>query len=201
MKIKKIKLICGHIDLIEHENGEFNIIKALSPTKEIESTEEEFLLDLKRVELENIDFTKLNESNGLKVEAFVDQASSKFQTSGKHVLAALDAKFVLNIISNGDTTFFKHKHVDLSTHVDFVKVKDIMTIQTTTVKIEGAEFSMKGSIDFLKDVLLDLDFKVNKNNFELFIALAPEELMKTLKTFENKGSIYQKTKIKGRTIN
>ncbi len=201
MKIKKIKLKGGHIDLIEHENGEFNIVKALSPTKEIESPEEEFHLDLKRVELENIDFTKLNESNGLKVEAFVDQASSKFQTSGKHVLAALDAKFVLNIISNGDTTFFKHKHVDLSTHVDFVKVKDIMTIQPTTVKIEGAEFSMKGSIDFLKDVLLDLDFKVNKNNFDLFIALAPEELMKTLQTFENKGNIYLKTKIKGRSIN
>jgi len=201
MKIKKIKLSGGHINLVEHKNGEFNIVKALSPAKEIESPEEEFRLDLKRVELENIDFTKYNESNGLKVEAFINEASSKFKTSGTHVLAALDAKFVLSIISNGDTTFFKNKHVDLSTQIDFVKVKDVMTIQPTTVKLEGAEFTMKGSVDFLKDVLLDLDFKVNDDKFDLFIALAPEDFMKTLQSFENKGKIYLSTKIKGRSIN
>lgn len=201
MEIKKIKLDGGHIDLVQHTNGEFNIVKALSPEKEIESPEEEFHLDLKRVELHNIDFTKLNESNGLKVEAYIKEANSKFKTNGDHVLASLDANFVLNLINNGDTTFFKHKHVDLSTKIDFVKGKDLMTISPTTVHFESSEFNMKGSIDFLKDMYVDLNFGVNKKNFDLFIAMAPEEFMQKLKTFENKADFYLKSSVKGKSIN
>lgn len=201
MEVKKIKLKGGHLDLIQHEDGSFNIVNALATETEIESTEEEFHLDLKSIELENVNLTKLNEENGLLVEAFVNQAKSKFKTSEKHVLASLEAKFVMNIIHQGDTTFFKHKHLDLSTEIDFKKGVDIMKIAPTKVKLEGAEFAMSGSIDFLKDVLLDLNFKVNKDNFDLFIALAPEQTMKTLQTFENKGNMYLSTSIKGRSIN
>ncbi|GAB5418545.1 MAG: hypothetical protein Crog4KO_03020 [Crocinitomicaceae bacterium] len=201
MEVKKIKLEGGHIDLVQHLDGSFNIANALSPEKEIDSPEEEFHLDLKKIELENIDITKLNEETGLKVEAFVSNAESGFSTSNDHVYASLDAKFVMNIIQDGDTTFFKHKHVDLSTKMDFQKGVDIMTIAPTKVKLEGAEFNMEGSIDFLQDMLLDLKFAMNKNNFDLFIAVLPEETMKVMQTYENKGDIYLKTTIKGKSIN
>jgi hypothetical protein len=201
MEIKKIKLKDGHIDLVQHENGEFNIVKALTSEKEIESPEEEFHLDLKKIELEDIDLTKLNEANGLKIEAFIEDANSKFRTAEDHVMAGVDANFVLNIIKNGDTTFLKHKHIDLDTEVDFVKVKDVMTIEPTTVHIEGAEFKMNGSVDFLNDVFLDLNFSGNKPNFDLFIAMAPEDMIPTLRQFENKGDIYLNTIIKGKSIN
>jgi len=154
-EVKKIKLKGGHIDLVQHKDGSFNVTNALSPEKEIESAEEEFHLDLQKIELEEIDITKLNEANGLKVEAFVNEASSEFRTAKDHVYASLDAKFVMNLIQDGDTTFFKHKHVDLSTKIDFRKGVDIMTIKPTKVKLEGAEFNMKGSVDFLKDMLQD----------------------------------------------
>lgn len=201
MEVKKIKLKGGHIDIVQHIDGTFNVTNALSPEKEIESTEEEFHLDLKKIELENMDITKFNEENGLMVEAFVSKAKSKFKTTDENVLAKLDAKFVVNILHKGDTTFFKNKHMDLTTEIDFRKGKDIMTINPTKVELEGAEFSMSGSIDFLKDLFLDLNFEVNKDNFDLFIAMAPEETMKLLQTYENKGSIYFKTTVKGRSIN
>lgn len=201
MEVKKIKLEGGHIDLVQHVDGSFNIANALSPEKKIESPAEEFHLDLKKIELENIDITKLNEANGLKVEAFVSEAESKFSTSNDHVFASLDARFELNVIKNGDTTFFKHKHLDLATEIDFQKGTDIMKIAPTTVKLEGADFSMSGSIDFLKDVLLDLKFAVKKHNFDLFIAMLPEETMKTMQTYDNKGDIYFRTTVKGRSIN
>ena len=201
MEVKKIKLQGGHIDLVQHKDGSFNIANALSPEKEIESAEEEFHLDLQKIELENIDITKLNEETGLKVEAFVSEANSQFRTAEDHVFASLDAKFVMNLIQDGDTTFFKHKHVDLATEIDFKKGVDIMTIEPTKVKLEGAEFNMSGSIDFLKDMLLDLNFSMAKNNFDLFIALLPEETMKMMQTYDNKGNIYFKTSIKGKSIN
>lgn len=201
MEVKKIKLENGNINVVQHTNGEFNIVNALTAETEIESPEEEFHLDLKRIELENVDITKLNEANGLKIETFISDANAKFETSPDHVLAAFDARFMVNIIKNKDTTFFKHKHIDLDTHVDFLKGKDIMTIQPTAVHFEGSEFNMEGSVDFLNDVFLDLHFNGNKPNFDLFVAMAPEEMIPELKKFENKGEISFKSDIKGKTIN
>ncbi len=201
MEIKKIKLKEGKINLIQHENGEFNIVKALSSAKEVESPEEEFHLDLKKIELENIDLTKLNEANNLKVEAYINDAHSKFRTAEDHVLAAFDTRFILNIIKDGDTTFFKHKHIDLETQIDFVKVKDILTVQPTVVHVEDSEFNFEGSIDFLNDMDLDLSMSGNKPNFDLFIAMAPEEIIPVLKQYDNGGKIYFNSTVKGPSIN
>lgn len=201
MEIKKIKLKNGEINLIEDENGEFNIVKALSSEKDIETAEEDFHLDLKRIELEAVVLTKLNETNNLKVEAYIKDAHSKLKSSPEHIESAFDARFVLNIILNGDTTFLKHKHIELNTELDFLKGKDILTIQPTKVHLEGSEFNMMGSIDFLNDMFLDLDFSGNKPNFDLFIALAPESVMQSMQEFENEGNIYLHTTVKGKSIN
>lgn len=201
MEIKKIKLKDGEINLVQHKDGQFNIVKALSPEKEIESPEEEFHLDLKKISLENIDISKLNEANNLKIEAFVQDAHSKFKTNDEHIKTSLDARFILNLIKDGDTTFLKHKHLDLETNIDFEKGVDIMTISPTELHLEGAQFGMEGSIDFLNDVFLDLKFEAKKHNFDLFIALAPESVMHTLKEFKNEGDIYIESTIKGKSIN
>lgn len=201
MDIKKIKLENGTIRIVQHEDGEFNIVRALSPLHPIEDPAEEFHLNLKRIELENVDISKLNEANGLMFETFINSANSKFESSPDHVLAAVKGRFILNVLQDGDTTFIKHKHLDIDTHIDFLKGKDIMTIQPTTVHLEGSEFSMSGTIDFLKDALLDLTFTGNKPNFDLFVAMAPEEIIPRLMEYENKGEVYIKTQIKGRAMN
>lgn len=201
MDVKKIKLENGKLNIIQHVDGEFNIVNALTAETELKSPEEEFHLDLKRIEFENVDITKLNEANGLKIETFITNANAKFETSSNHVLASLEAQFVVNIIQNNDTTFFKHKHIDLETEVDFLKGKDILTIQPTEVHFEGSEFNMDGSVDFLNDVFVDLHFNGNKPNFDLFVAMAPEEVIPELRKYENEGEISFKSDIKGKTIN
>ncbi len=204
MEIRKIKLVDGSINLVQHEDGEFNIVKALSsPSEEeaVEDVEEEFHLDLKKIELENIELTKLNEANQLLVEAFIEEADSKFETSPDHILATLDTKFELNIINNGDTTYIKRKHIDFDTHVDYLKGEDKLTIEPTKLHLEGAEFDLDGDIDFRNDVDLNLAFTGKKKNFDLFIAMAPQDLIPTLREYENAGDIYFNTTIKGKSIN
>ena len=201
MEIKKIKLKNGHIDVVQHENGDFNILKALSPEKEIESAEEEFHLDLKQIELVSIDLTKLNETNGVKVEAFIEKAKSKFKTSDKSVHSSLNAQFVFNLIKNQDTTFLKNKHINLKTEVDFDKSTNQLTLQPTEVHLEGAEFNMEGAIDFDRDLFLNLIFTGQKSNFDLLIAMAPEEITPTLKSYKNSADLFIQTTIKGSSIN
>lgn len=201
MEIKKIELDDGKLNIIQHEDGEFNIVKALSTTKEIEDTSEEFHLDLKKVELNNIDLIKLNEATNMIAEAYITKAESKFSTSPHHVYASLDAQFELNIIQDGDTTFIKHKHFDVDTEIDYLEDNQTLTIQPTVVGLEDAEFNMEGTVDVPNDMTLDLTFSGNKPNFDLFIAMAPEELIPTLKKYENQGKIFFEANVKGKSMN
>ena len=201
MEIKKIKLTKGHIDIVQHTNGEFNILKALTNEKEIENTDDEFHLDLKQIELKDVDITKLNEANGVKVEAFVQKAKSKFKTTNDEIHSSLNAKFVFNLIKDNDTTFLKHKHIDLSTEIDFNNETNLFTLEPTVVHLEDAEFNMEGTMDFDDDLFLDLLFTGANPNFDLLIAMAPEEIIPTLKSYENKGDLFIQTKIKGPSMN
>lgn len=201
MEVKIIKLKNGSLNIVQHTDNEFNIVKALSSTHDIGDPNQEFHLDLKKIELERIDLTKLNESNNLLVDAYIYNAVSKFKTSPQHVFTALAARFELNIIVNNDTTFIKHKHFEVNTEIDFLQGKEILTLAPSVVKLEEAEFNMGGTIDFQNDMFLDLSFTGNKPDFELFIALAPEELIPSLKKYENKGKILFEATVKGKSIN
>lgn len=201
MEIKSLKLSNGSIKLIQHTDGSFNITNALSNRKEIEDAGEEFHMDIQVIQLINIDVWKLNEENNILVEAFIDDAKSKFKTSPNHILFSLDSRFQLNVLVGGDTTFVKHKHFDIHTQLDYTVDEQMLVIQPSEVLLEKALFKMDGNIDFDDDMNLDIKFHGNKPNFDLFMAFAPEELAPVLDRYDNAGKIFFEASIKGKSIN
>lgn len=200
-KIKKIRLSDGSIKLVQHKDGTLNLINALQSEKEIENAEEEFHLDLRKIRLDRIDISKFNESNGITIDANVTKAKFNFSSSEKEIESGLDIQFTLNILKNGDTTFFKHKQIDFETDIHYLKRNQKLTIEPTDVAFEGASFGIDGQIDFKNDLFLDLNFDGKKPNFDLLIAFAPEELIPTLRAYENQGEVYFTAAVKGKSIN
>lgn len=201
VKIKSVKLTDGFIKLVQHPDGTYNISNALSNKMEISDPNEEFHMDIHSIELVNIDLLKLNEENNVLIEAFIDEAKSRFKSSQDHVEISLDSRFILNVVVNGDTTFISHKHFDVLTHLDYTSHDKLLTIQPSLVKLEKAQFKMNGTIDFDDDMNLDIKFHGNKPNFDLFLALAPEELGPALERYDNQGEIFFETSVKGKCIN
>lgn len=201
LEIKDIKLKEGRLNLIQHVDGEFNVMKALTSQKEVEDPNEEFHLDLHEIELENIDLRKLNEAQNLLVDAYINDADAIFRTTPEHVYVSLDSRFEINLIMDGDTTAIKHKHFDANTELDFVTADEVLYIQPTVLLLEGSEFNMEGSIDFKNDLFIDLHFFGNKKDFKLFMAMAPEELLPVLERYDNRGDIVFDAKIHGPTMN
>lgn len=199
--IRQVRASNGTIDLVQHTDGSLNILKALETTKEIEDAEEEFHIDLKKIRLDDIEITKLNEENGIKIDALVSEANANFKSVKDQVNAGLDIHFVLNVLKNGDTTFFKHKQVDFSSDVHYKSLEQMLLIDPTEVEIEGANFAMEGEIDVKNEMDLDLKFKGDKPNFDMFIAMAPEDLIPVLQTYENRGQIYFNARVSGKSIN
>jgi hypothetical protein len=200
-EIKTIKLENGHIDLVQHPNGELNLINALSSEKKIENPEEEFHMDIKSIKLNNVDITKLNEANNIKIEAYVNNAQCKFKTSKNHLMIGLNSKFLLNVIESGDTTFFKHKHFEIETEIDLDKTTHLLTIQPSEIILEHALFKMEGTVDIDDDANMDIKFHGNKPNFDLLMAFAPEEIIPVLKKYDQKGKIFFEATVKGKSLN
>lgn len=199
--IKSLKLKDGYIHIIQDTNGEFNITKALGSNKKNNESSEALHLDLKRIEIFNVEINKLNEENNVLLDIKISKAKSKFKTNDIQTSVSLDSKFVLTLIKEGDTTVIKNKNFDIDTKLKYTNATQVLDINPSEVYLEDALFKMKGNIDFDDDMNIDLKFEGAKPNFDLFIAFAPKELAPALKKYENKGKVYFDCSIKGKSIN
>jgi hypothetical protein len=199
--VKSIRLSDGDIRLVKHLDGSLNILKAFETGLPPEKVEEEFHLDLKSIKLDKIDISKYNESNGMMVDAYVTKTTTSFKTTNKHLSIDLDSKFELSLIKNGDTTFIKHKHFEVDTELDLDELTQVLSITKTEVLLDGATFQFGGNVDFKDEANVDLYFKGNKQNFDLYLAMFPEELAESLKEFDNQGKLFFDARIKGKTMN
>ncbi|QSE96918.1 AsmA family protein [Fulvivirga lutea] len=199
---KKIKLADGYLKLVQHLDGSFNIVNAMSAEEDATTESSESThLDLQAIELVNIDLLKLNEENNVLIEAFIEEAQSSFKTTKEAMDITLDSKFLFNLIIDSDTSFLHHKHVALKTTLNLNAEENLLKISPSEVLVENALFLMEGSVDVDDDMNLDLHFSGNKPNFDLFLAFAPEELSPVLSRYENGGKIYFDATIKGKSIN
>ncbi|UKN02091.1 AsmA family protein [Paracrocinitomix mangrovi] len=199
--IKLIELKKGFIHVVQDENGDLNLTKALSQQKEIEDASEEFHIHLKEIDLYDIDIYKYNEATGLMVEAFVDEATMSFQTNEEKIHAFVDSKMEMNVINSGDTSFFKHKHINTHLDIDYTKADEMLYINPSELELEHAKFNGEGMVDINDDFNVTLAIYGEKKNFDLFLAFAPEELEPVLARYENAGRIFFDAQISGPTLN
>lgn len=199
--IKILELKNGYIHIVQHVDGELNLTHALSSNKPVEEVEEDFNIHLKSITLIDVDIYKLNESSHLIVESFIDQAELSFKTSDEHVFVSVEAQMELNVIKDGDTTFFKHKQLSIESEVDYIKETEYLVINPSELELGNATFTGEGTIAFADDFNLDLKLYAKKQDFELFKALAPEEIYPVLDRYEDAGEIIVDVQVKGKAGN
>lgn len=196
--VKSITLKDGDIRLVQHTDGSFNITRALESDVPSDEIQEDFHMDIQSIELDHVDVSKLNEENGVMIDAYVTRAASRFKTTRKNIEIGLDTKVELSIIKDSDTTFIKHKHIEIDTDLIIDQATSTLQISPTEILLEGASFNCSGSLGLTEDMDVHLVFSGNKPDFNLFIGLVPDELKASLSQFENKGKIYFSALIKGK---
>ncbi|WP_169312051.1 AsmA-like C-terminal region-containing protein [Fluviicola taffensis] len=200
-EMKSIKAKDGKIILTQHLDGSLNLLNALSSNKKAEEIEEELHLDLKSIVLDKIDIQKYNEANKVLIDLDIEKATSKFKMIDEVIDAKLNSKFQLSITQRGKPTFIQHKHLQFDTEILFDQVSNLLSINPTEIQLENSFFGIEGKIDIAHEMDLDLKLHGDKPNFNLFIALAPNELIKVFEQYENRGKLFFNASIKGKTLN
>lgn len=196
--VKAIDLNSGVFKIVQHCDGEFNIAKALQSDKPVDSLQEDFHLDIQSIQLKNIDISKLNEENNVLIDVFITEAQTNYTTNDSIIDINLDSRFEITLVKEEDTTFLKHKHLEVKTGFKLYKETNRLSFDPTEILLEGASFNFAGYMILNQDLEVDLRFSGNKPNFNLFVSLVPEPLAGTLRNFDNKGEIYFDAHIKGK---
>jgi hypothetical protein len=200
VNVNLLKIENGYFDIVRYQDGSFNLVNALSGEKKIKDIKEEYNIELQKIELTNLDIIKYDEGTNIHAETYIENAISRFKNAENTLMIGLESQFILNVIDDGDSTIFRNKHFDANTELNYNKENGILTIQPSEIKLKNATFNIDGSIDVLDDLNIDLKIHGNNPNFNLLIAFAPEELIPTLRQYENAGKIFFDATIKGKIV-
>lgn len=199
--IKAVKLSQGNISIIQNLEDQYNAVTAFESLIEQEEKVEGLDYHLEKINLQNIHLSKLNLQDSLKLDAQIETAETDIESLGNQLKINLDTELVFNLINQKDTSFVKNKYMELHTAFNYDLEQSKIDFEDSEMVVENGVFGMSGNIDLADEVNMNLKFEGLKRNFDLFIALAPEEVTEALKVYENQGDVFFEASIQGKSIN
>lgn len=195
--IKAIKLDKGHIDLIQNEEGVYNVMTALSFSNEESEESEMIQLNLSKIDLDHVKVSLYKPHLNDRIELDFEHIHSKYKSKKDFMLIDLDTKFKGNLIKKGKQTLLNHKKFALDTQLKYYTDIEKIILDPSQFKFEHIELNAKGSVELAGEQNIDLTLDGSQENFNLLIAFAPEELAPTLRAYDNKGKINVAATVKG----
>jgi len=204
-RVKVIGLKNGHLDLVKDTRGNLNIVEAsrISPdtTATKDTTSAELDLDVKKIVFKGIDISFLDKQNGQHITSHIDKILSSLRNDSLRINADLHGGMVIDYTSPGDTTLFRHKHLQADLQLSYEKSTKVLSLPLGKLKLEDAQFNITGTADLMHDTKVDLKFSGDKPDFRQLFSFAPAEVAKELKHFKYDGHLAFDGTIKGQLNN
>ncbi|AFL85162.1 hypothetical protein Belba_2617 [Belliella baltica DSM 15883] len=200
--VKKLKVNNGHLDLVQYENGDINLLIAKGfgedSTKEDETSD--FKFELANLELNTFDITYSELASGRDLVFHIDQLNTAIKFSNKHIFLDVISDLIFDLDQDGENTFFADKKVYLDLELDYFDQEKLLKISPSKVKLEEAILALSGQVVNLEEgVDLDLKFNGEKPDFNIFAAFMPKEVGEVLQRYKNEGEVYFLGSVRGET--
>jgi hypothetical protein len=201
-RVKAIALKNGHLDLVEEQDGQLNIMDAsrMAPDTTGSTTKTKGVsldLDIKKLVLKNMTVSYLDPQKGQRLVTQIERIQSAFRDNDQEIDADLDGKWTVDFSRPGDTVLLRHKHVSTDIKFSYAKATSLLTLSEGKVQLENALFNLSGTADLAHDNTLNLQFAGDRPDFKQLFAFAPESISVELKHFHYDGVLAFKGSIKG----
>lgn len=197
--IKSLVVEDGFFDIVLHEDGTTNIQNALQVASKADTTSSIVNIHLRQIELRNIEIHQREEATNLDISTTINSALGAFESAEEQIMSHVDSDFILDVVKDGDTTYFNNKHFEFHTDLTFDKLTGLLSFKPSGIVMEHGDFELEGSIDTKNQMTLDIEVKGTKPSFDMFIAFAPSEIVPVLERYDNAGDIYFNALLKGPT--
>ncbi|HVU96279.1 MAG TPA: AsmA family protein [Puia sp.] len=199
--VKVILLKNGHLDLVQDSTGQLNLVEAVAiapdTTAKAAPGSQPLDLDIKKFVLKNMRITYRDPKSGQRIEADIPRIQTALRDDGSKIAAESKGSFVLDFFRPGDTTLFRHKHIETDINLSFDEKKKFLRLPLGKLKLEDAAFNITGTVDLLHDPVVDLRIKGDKPDFRQLFAFAPASVAKELKHFKYDGELSFDGTVKG----
>lgn len=195
--VKAIELDRGHIDLTQYEDGSLNITKILGIESESEEESEMIHFALNKIDLDHVTINLFHPHLNDQFQFNFEHIHSKFKSKKGEMYVSLDTKFLGTIYKNDKPTLMNEKLFEINTEIKYLTNDQKIILDTTTFSLEHISLSLEGFVEFKDEKNIDLKLKGSQDNFNLLIAFAPQELIPTLRSYDNKGKIYLRGDVTG----
>lgn len=207
--IKRLFLQGGHVDIVREADGKLNILEAKNFQSDttnapapVKGKKEEAAamgeLDLQKVVIKGMDISFQDKASGRTYSTHIDKLTSSFKLDSVRVTIALNSNMELDVTSDADTTFFRHKQLQIDTKADYILDTKRFELSSCDFKLQDAAFTVTGFANLVDTTEVDFKIKGDKQDFKLMEAFVPDDVKETLKPFQYDGRIYFDATIKGR---
>src|SRR6185437_8180732 len=190
-RVKAIAIKNGHLDLVEENNGELNIVEAsqMAPDTTTSTTQTSTALDLdiRKFVLKNMTINYWNPKAGQKLSTHIDRIQSSFADNDQQMNGTLGGSFMADFTRPGDTVLLRHKHVQTDISFVYAKASKLLTLSQVRLQLEQAVFRLSGTVDLAHDNTVNLQFAGDRPDFKQLFAFAPEDIAKELEHFHYDG--------------
>jgi hypothetical protein len=204
--VKVIGVKNGHLDMVQENNGAFNIVEASRMTPDTSATtdtaEAVLKLDIKKIVLKNLAVSYLDKQSGHHVVTQIERIQSSVQNDSLKIGAGLTGKLTVDYTSPGNTTLFRQKRLETDFALSYEKNTELLTINKGKLKVEDAVFNITGNASLKQNNnALDIKFSGDKPDLQQLIAFVPESVAKELKHFRYDGHVNFEGSVKGSLAN
>lgn len=133
----------GFFDLVLHPDGKTNLENAIASPSD-STIANPIDIHLQKIILKNLDIHQREEATNLDIQTLIYWAEGGFNTSNEQIAAHIDTEFELNVIDNGDTTYFKDKHFEFHTDLVFDETSGLLTFKPSGITLEHGDFELEG---------------------------------------------------------
>lgn len=189
--VRRITLQGGRLDLVQDGDGQLNLLQALDTGAEKpQGPASAFRIDLRKISLKEFGIYYHDLSNDRRIHSRVHQLTSAFHIDSNRVSVQLAGDLELDIKTREDTSYFRHKKIDLDLTSDYRLDTKKLEITKGSFKLEGGAFGLKGTVNLANVPEVNLKVKGEEPDFKLLVAFLPGDIKASLKPFRYDGDIF-----------
>lgn len=202
--VKNILVENGFVDAERYADGTLDILffkEKDFEEEEKEEDDEDVHFNLEHIELVNILLVEESCHEGQTYNSILmDHIEAKYHAAESGLHFYIDGDFHVNDISVENYSLFYDKNFEIHTEINLLNEMSYIEFLPGTLIFGNAEVTFEGLIDTERDLYVDLKFDGKKDNFDLFYAFLPPDIVEGLNDFTNSGDIFFNGEVKGESL-